>query len=255
MELIPNNILEDTLLEFSGYQFTTEDFIYSLRDNYPVIYSTITDEYGEGGKGSGQYYSSKVHIAKSLSKLANANSYLTFIEYVNAPKEWGSHVIALWEYNPDKVETVRIGKSIERDISEIINNEVFDTTEKESLILSRIGQGEFRKRLISYWNACAITNCSNINLLVASHIKPWSKSNNQERIDLYNGLLLIPNMDRLFDRGFISFADDGTILISSFLDNDTKKTFDLNENMQIQIETNHIKYLSYHREYIFETKG
>jgi hypothetical protein len=156
MELIANNILEDALDDFSGYQFTTADFIYSFRNKYPGIYLTITNEYGEGGKGSGQHYSSKVHIAKSLSKFTES-SCLKFIKYINAPKEWGSPVIVLWDYNPKEIETVRIGKSIENDISEIIKNDNLDATEKESLILSRIGQGEFRKQLIAYWKSCAIT--------------------------------------------------------------------------------------------------
>jgi predicted restriction endonuclease len=62
-------------------------------------------------------------------------------------------------------------------------------------------------------------------------------------------------MDRLFDRGLISFTDDGKILTSSFLDNNTERILGVKENLQIQIEKNHLRYLSYHREYIFETKG
>lgn len=254
MQLIDNDILENALSEFSGYQFTTEDFILSFRDMYPDIYRYVVNEYGEGGKGSGRNYSSRVHIAKSLSKISETSD-LTFVEYVKAPKNNGSPVIALWDYNPDNIETVRIGRSVEKDLSEIVNDGNLETTEKESLILSRIGQGEFRRKLITYWNSCAITKCSNVNLLVASHIKPWSKSNNTERMDLYNGFLLIPNMDRLFDRGFISFTNKGAILISTLLDTETKRILGVGSNLKIKVNEKHIDYLSYHREYIFETKG
>ena len=51
-------------------------------------------------------------------------------------------------------------------------------------------------------------------LLVASHIKPWSISDANEKLDIHNGLLMCPNHDKLFDRGYISFDDTGRILIS-----------------------------------------
>jgi predicted restriction endonuclease len=50
--------------------------------------------------------------------------------------------------------------------------------------------------------------------LIASHIKPWRSANNQERIDGSNGLLLAPHVDLLFDRGLISFTDEGSLLVS-----------------------------------------
>ena len=65
-------------------------------------------------------------------------------------------------------------------------------TEKSSLIKSRISRA--RQKLVSYWNGCAVTGFKDTNLLVASHIKPWCASNNAERLDLFNGLLLAPNL-------------------------------------------------------------
>jgi predicted restriction endonuclease len=51
--------------------------------------------------------------------------------------------------------------------------------------------------------------------LRASHIRPWKSSNNEDRLDAENGLLLVATLDALFDRGWISFRDDGSILIST----------------------------------------
>ncbi len=90
-------------------------------------------------------------------------------------------------------------EQITNDIQEIIEHPHIDSTEKSSLIQSRIGQGKFREGLLKLWGACSVTQSNNYPLLVASHIKPWSKSTNQERLDPYNGLLLLPNLDKAFD--------------------------------------------------------
>lgn len=79
-------------------------------------------------------------------------------------------------------------------------------TEKKALSKSRIGQGKFRTRLKIFWkNSCAVTCCSTVNLLRASHIKPWQDSTNKKRLDEFNRVLLTPNLDAAFDYGLVSF--------------------------------------------------
>lgn len=124
--------------------------------------------------------------------------------------------------------------------------------EKESIILSRIGQGEFRENVIKHWRACAITGFSDERFLIASHIKPWKDSNSNEKIDKYNGILLLPTYDKLFDLGFISFSDTGKILISPNLTN--LNMLGLHEDLKIKIAPEHIKYLQYHRLHIFKAE-
>lgn len=125
-------------------------------------------------------------------------------------------------------------------------------TEQETLVQSRIGQGKFRNNLINYWKGCAVTGCKIVSLLRASHIKPWRDCNNKELLDTYNGLLLIPNLDSAFDNGFISFNDEGLILISNKLDKNEIKKLGINEKMMIKkVEKKHIKYLDYHRKKVF----
>jgi putative restriction endonuclease len=88
-------------------------------------------------------------------------------------------------------------------------------TEKSQLIMARRGQGDFRKSVIQTERGCRVTGLDNPALLVASHIKPWrSCTSDLERLDGSNGLLLAAHVDLLFDRGFVSFCDNGDVLLS-----------------------------------------
>lgn len=136
------------------------------------------------------------------------------------------------------------------EINKVENSKTLNKTEKESLVKSRIGQGLFRQRLFSYWHSCAITSCNLSWFLMASHIKPWRVSDNQERLDVYNGLLLTPNYDKLFDKGYISFSTEGKIIISPLLTRDDCKGIQLSTYIHLRsIAPQHQKYLEYHREH------
>ncbi|WP_313157369.1 HNH endonuclease [Sphingobacterium multivorum] len=136
-----------------------------------------------------------------------------------------------------------------KDIIEIIKSDEQEKVKKR-LILARIGQGQFRKELIDIWNGCSISKYSDVSLLIASHIKPWCKCDNNEKVDSGNGLLLLPNYDKLFDRGYISFDENGKLLISKRLCN--PEVFGLNDDMGIELKEDNRKYMKYHREEVFE---
>lgn len=92
------------------------------------------------------------------------------------------------------------------------------STTREAVVQARRGQGLFRRRVLQYWGGrCAVSGCMLTSILVASHIKPWSDSGDAERLDGFNGLLLTPNLDKLFDAGLIGFADDRALLVSEAL--------------------------------------
>lgn len=94
-----------------------------------------------------------------------------------------------------------------------------DDTVKRSLILARRGQGKFRANVEAVEHACRLTGVTNPSLLIASHIKPWRLcATAHERLDGMNGLLLTPDADHLFDRGFISFHDEGDVIVSPRVD-------------------------------------
>lgn len=128
-------------------------------------------------------------------------------------------------------------------------------TEREAVRKARVGQGRFRDSLIDYWSVCAVTGCSEIKLLRASHIKPWAKAELEERLNLYNGLLLSPTLDACFDSGYISFDDDGRIIISNRLSAEDTKILGINSNMRIKrIEPEHKRFLAFHRKYEYKGK-
>lgn len=91
-------------------------------------------------------------------------------------------------------------------------------TVKQQLVVARKGQGIFRERVLALEPRCRVTGVTNPWLLIASHIKPWRSCDTAtERLDGANGLMLTPDVDRLFDRGMIGFSDDGAVLVSPAL--------------------------------------
>lgn len=138
------------------------------------------------------------------------------------------------------------------------NNEIImEKTEGydvESIVTSRIGQSELRRRILNNKKKCEICNITNQNLLIISHIKPWNKSNSSEKTDENNILLLCPNHDALFDKGFISFDKCGNLLVSDLLDDNNLIGFNIKRDIKIDMNENLKRYLKYHRENIFLSK-
>ncbi len=128
------------------------------------------------------------------------------------------------------------------------------STEAERLIIQRVGQNIFRNSLIDYWDGkCAMTKLSVLALLRASHIKPWKDcSTDVERLDVFNGLLLAPHLDAAFDLGFITLADDGSIILSSSLNDFAVVVLGIDKTQRVNGLTDaHQKYLKWHREKVF----
>lgn len=127
-------------------------------------------------------------------------------------------------------------------------------TERDALVKVRLGQGGYRNALLSYWKGCAVTGCLEVSLLRASHIKPWSRANDEERLDPFNGLLLAPHLDVAFDQGLISFGASGELVISPMLSVGDARRLNLNVRQRLsQIEKRHEHYLAWHREWIFQS--
>jgi len=121
-------------------------------------------------------------------------------------------------------------------------------TERLVLAKARVGQGKFREDLVKYWSTCAVTECSNLDLLRASHIKAWKFSDNRERLDPFNGLLLSPNLDLAFDKCLITFENSGRIKISKHLSGADKKALGLHSGLKLcKVSPKHFPYLEYHR--------
>ena len=139
-------------------------------------------------------------------------------------------------------------------LSELEALRALPETERQSLTLSRIGQGEFRAELVSYWSGCAVTGANCIPLLKASHIKPWRTSNNKERLDVFNGLLLSPNIDTAFDTGHIAFDAHGKILLSKAITGAPAFQLHINAKLRINqklLRPEHKVFLEHHRVEVF----
>lgn len=124
------------------------------------------------------------------------------------------------------------------------------TTEAERLVIQRVGQDIFRQSLIDYWQGrCAVTGLDFVPLLRASHVKPWAQcESDAERLDVFNGLLLAPQLDALFDGGWISFDDDGGVLVSPELSGDQQARLAVQPGWRLaELVEPHIAYLAWHR--------
>ncbi len=152
----------------------------------------------------------------------------------------------------------QLGKSLPDELLHVFQSKTAHlpkTTEAERLVIQRVGQDIFRQGLMEYWEGrCAITGLTIPELLRASHIKPWADcESDAERLDVYNGLLLAPHLDALFDRGFITVGDDGAVIISQALDAPSQKLLGIaNQNLWRVPVCGHLAYLQWHRERVFK---
>ncbi|EGV29940.1 hypothetical protein ThidrDRAFT_3060 [Thiorhodococcus drewsii AZ1] len=138
------------------------------------------------------------------------------------------------------------------DITVIARDKTIPQTTRATLTQARIGQGQFRMDLITQWNGrCAVTGCDLVQLLRASHIKPWRSCNNKQRLDPNNGLLLIPNLDVLFDLGLISFDDIGNMLVSKTLSTSQQALLGIPAPLMKKPNMQLIRYLRFHRQNVY----
>lgn len=128
------------------------------------------------------------------------------------------------------------------------------STEAERLVVRRVGQEIFRAALLDYWQGrCCVTGLAVPELLRASHIKPWKDcESDDERLDVFNGLLLAPHLDALFDAGLVTVGDDSTIWISTALEPVALKCLGLAHPLQVSgLSSRHQGYMKYHREVVW----
>lgn len=191
-------------------KFKPKDFIDEIRELLPIKYSPISLTTGNGNQGC--------YLAEISCSLA---AYL--YEKIDP-----SGTLEIAQLNEDKEENI-------------------PQTSKAAYVLQRIGQNIFRKELLKKFKHCPLTGIQLNELLRASHIKPWSISSNSERLDSANGILLAAHVDILFDKGFISFDDEGNLLsknddVESLLEQMNVKT----RKIELPIESK--KYLKWHRD-------
>jgi len=161
----------------------------------------------------------------------------------------------LWNLLKKLDDLVVIDKKLyfEEDAKVIFGEDLKQETKKRDGYLHRIYKNQLKEESEEKLTQtqCMLEKLSYPSL-VASHIKPFIQcSNDDEAYDPNNGLLLSRNMDILFDQGYISFNDDGTIIYSPQLNQDVTTHLDNYKLDSIFINENRIQYFDYHRNNIF----
>ncbi len=127
------------------------------------------------------------------------------------------------------------------------------STQQQRFVNTRVGQGAYRKRIIHRWEyECAVTGFNHLEVLVASHIVPWSQADDVERLDVHNGILLSPTYDALFDRHLVTFEDSGKIILSNRIEPQAFKKIGVHGDEKIKkFSSQNYTYLANHREAFF----
>ncbi len=151
-------------------------------------------------------------------------------------------------------ETIGLAEWEEHELMIVREDTSIESTVREALVLARRGQGLFKSKVALIEKACRITKVDRLEHLIASHCKPWRDSNAHERLDGENGLLLSPNADHLFDRGFIGFEDNGDVLVSPVVHKDSLRKLGVDPDRSMNVgrfTTGQRRYLAFHREAVF----
>lgn len=120
---------------------------------------------------------------------------------------------------------------------------------------ARKGQGIYRDKMLQECPFCPITMINDERLLIASHIKPWAVSSDDEKLDPKNGFMLSPLYDKLFDRGLMTFTEDRRIILSNWLSPKNKERLGVKDGQFIQmlpLDDARQSYMQFHRTFVFK---
>ena len=131
--------------------------------------------------------------------------------------------------------------------------------EEKKEIINRNTQ-KFREEVFSMMPQCPFTLITDERMLIASHIKPWNicvkqDAAKKEGMDPMNGLALSPSYDYLFDKGYLTFLDDGTLICGTRLGGMTWSRLNISPNKKVKLRIlpqGRERYLNYHRQYVFK---
>lgn len=186
--------------------------------------------------------------------------FLSREKWIDSPSDWGKSIVRGKTYSCDSEVGINLLSLIANNDEQIDSVQVIEDEikannlhgeEKKAFIKVRVNQGVFRKKLLDKYDGCCLCKVENPNFLVASHIKPWVYSKPNEKLDDNNGFLLCPNHDALFDGGFISFKDDGSILISDEVSEIDRIFMNIKSDMHIELTAKNREYLKWHRDHIY----
>jgi putative restriction endonuclease len=186
---------------------------------------------------------------KLIRELSLPNiTYISIVKLLNQDGDLVYYFRLFADYFGDEVHPYEIERE-EEEIEEIETPE-----ERQTVARARRGQGQFREEILRMCPYCPITMVSDERILIASHIKPWSRSNRFEKTDPYNGFMFTPTFDKLFDKGFMSFTNDKKTILSPFLSRMTYSKIGISDNRTIDHlpVSGREDYLEFHRNEILK---
>lgn len=214
-------------------------YIEHIRPLLAPKYAPLTQQ----GRGK-ELYLTRIspHLGKLLSSLIGAEAQQLLSMVADAAEIEIDADIGLTEWEDRIIEKIEDSRSL-------------SDSEKRTSVLARRGQGRFRERVMNIECECRLTGVRNPEHLRASHIKPWRVCESfQERISGENGFMMTPSIDHLFDRGHISFENNGELLVSSTADTRSLNRMGVNTSRVIrvgQFTSEQKTFLEFHRERIF----
>lgn len=223
-----------------------------------IIFFHVNDQYQIAGPRG--YVNSDDEAYKILRTIALPLVSYVYVEKVGSEASpmfyWKLFVDyeAIWEkQNGPLVLHYGKKKDSEQD-AEIIKSKK-DASKQKEISNARDGQGKYREQLLEQCRFCPITMISDERLLIASHIKPWASSTDEEKTDPYNGYILSPLYDKLFDRGFITFTENRHVILSDFISPYTWKQIGLKNDTFIKalpMDDKRKQYLDFHHQSVFK---
>ncbi len=127
--------------------------------------------------------------------------------------------------------------------------------EELRLVKTRTNQAFFRQAVLSSYSfKCCLTGIDIPELLIASHIIPWSKDE-KNRLNPQNGLCLNSLHDKAFDRGLIAFDNNYKLILSDVLKKKHNQYFSDLEGKQMTLPKKFlpsIEFLEYHHREVFQ---
>ena len=239
---------------------------------------TISEAWEQYGNGNG--YASAEAMNASINAIRGRNNgresetigciilkdVIFFDKEIRWPEniEWSNSIVSGKTFSNGEAQNLRehvngISRRNQKNDTEIVREiedlKSLEGRDKVAIVKARANQGIFRDRLLGIYKSCCLCHMKNSALLTASHIKPWAKSKATEKLDEDNGFLLCPNHDALFDKGFITFDNDGKIVISKKLSEQDCKCANVSVGMKIELSDGNKKYLRYHQKYVFLDKA
>lgn len=159
----------------------------------------------------------------------------------------------------DRPVAIGLAEWEEHELQVVSNDPTVPETTRVAIVLARRGQGLFKQNVLKVEHRCRVTHVDKVEHLRASHCKPWRDATNQERLDGENGLLLTPSIDHLFDRGFITFKDNGDLLVSPVAHCESLSKMGVPFQSTVNVGSFSMgqkRFLDFHREFVFlETRN